>query len=76
MDGLHFTQFNSADELQQVPIGSVLFLFFLFFLPVLQSRAVFRHQTVGWDRRSLADFTSSHRAVSLASVKVLIPVCA
>lgn len=51
------------------------FCFFSFFFPVLQSRAVFRHQTAGWNRRSLADFNSSHRAVSLMSVKVLIPVC-
>lgn len=31
MDGLYFTQFNSADELQQVLIGSVFFLFFFSF---------------------------------------------
>lgn len=32
MDGLYFTQFNSADELQQVLIGSAFVSFLFFFL--------------------------------------------
>lgn len=60
MDGLYFTQFNSADELQQVLIGSVLFLF-LFFFPVLQSRVVETGITL-WVGTGAVWPTSIHRA--------------